>query len=105
MRLIKLGGFPAPAGPLQEAAIGFQHPRRRGIGGQRLLVGRIGGGTVAQIVLDQRGMEGRHAFGALLLDQRLQVLLHSGGVMQGRRRPGVEQRQGQHRERTLGRQR
>src|SRR5471032_1161072 len=48
----------APSGPLQETAIGFQHARRGRGGGQRLLVGGIGGGSIAQIVLDQRAVKG-----------------------------------------------
>jgi len=44
-------------------------------------------------------------FRAGLLQQGLQVLLHRRFVMLGGGGPGVEQREGQHRERALGRQR
>ena len=103
MRTVEQFGGLAPAIAFQKTAICFQHTRRRRRRCHRFFIGGFGGFGFAQIVLQKRGMEGCHVFSTLLLGQLLQVFSNAGIVAQRRRRPGIEQRQGQGRERPLGR--
>ena len=91
MAAIKFGGVLAAAIAFQETPIGLQRPRRCRGGPQGFLVGRLGGGGIAQIVLQQRGVEHSHALGPVLRQQGLQILLHSRLIMLGHGGPGIEQ--------------
>ena len=101
--MVERGGFLASAGAFEETAIGLQHPRGHRGASHRLQI--IGGGHlgIAQEFVQQRGMERRQIFGSLLGTKCRQIILYRGGVMLARRRPGIEQRQGQKCEWSLGR--